>query len=124
MSADWSDLAPFKVEGHPPLYINRGAMADPESAQPYVFEDKLYWIEGKGPWDTGGMTFGPYHIQVLQSSGASNILGAHTLVNRLGEAAKTLVDLLEDAETNHGGLIGTKTLTAKNVLRMELSRWK
>jgi hypothetical protein len=42
----------------------------------------------------------------------------------LAEKAQALVDLLEDAEVNHGGLVGTKTLTAKNVLRMELSRWK
>lgn len=45
-------------------------------------------------------------------------------VSDLVQKAQALVDLLEDAETNHGGLIGTKTLTAKNVLRMELSRWK
>ena len=32
--------------------------------------------------------------------------------------------LLADAEVNHGGLIGTKTLRAANELRLELSRWK
>ena len=44
-------------------------------------------------------------------------------VATLIEKARALVDLLEDAENNHGGLIGTKTLRAKNVLRLELSRW-
>lgn len=37
--------------------------------------------------------------------------------------AKALVELLEDAENNHGGLIGTTTLRAKNELRLELSKW-
>lgn len=38
--------------------------------------------------------------------------------------AKTLGDLMLDAEVNHGGLIGSKTLTAANELRLEISRWK
>lgn len=38
--------------------------------------------------------------------------------------AKTVADMLADAEVNHGGLIGAKTLRAANELRLELSRWK
>lgn len=40
------------------------------------------------------------------------------------EKSKQLVDLMTDAEQNHGGLIGSKTLTAANQLRLELSKWK
>lgn len=40
------------------------------------------------------------------------------------EKADAVAKLLLDAEVNHGGLIGTKTLTAANELRLELSRWK
>lgn len=38
--------------------------------------------------------------------------------------AKALVDMLDDAERNHGALIGTKTLKAANELRLEIARWK
>jgi hypothetical protein len=38
--------------------------------------------------------------------------------------AKALVELMDDAERNHGSLIGGKTLTAVNELRLELSRWQ
>lgn len=38
--------------------------------------------------------------------------------------AKALVDLLDDAERNHGGLVGGKTFTAANELRLELSKWR
>jgi hypothetical protein len=38
--------------------------------------------------------------------------------------AKALVELLDDAEVNHGGLVGGVTLRAKNELRLELSRWR
>ena len=30
---------------------------------------------------------------------------------------------MDDAESNHGGLIGGVTLRAKNELRLELSKW-
>lgn len=42
----------------------------------------------------------------------------------LVQKAKALVDMLDDAERNHGALIGTKTLKAANELRLELARWK
>ncbi len=38
--------------------------------------------------------------------------------------ADKLVDLMDDAESNHGGLIGGVTLRAKNELRLALSKWK
>jgi len=38
--------------------------------------------------------------------------------------ANHLVELMDQAETQHGGLIGSVTLRAKNELRLELSRWK
>lgn len=71
-----------------------------------------------------GMSFGPFNLRVLQASGASNILGAYEAVRDLHAKAKALVDMLDDAERNHGALIGSKTLTAANELRLELSRWK
>lgn len=44
---------------------------------------------------------------------------AHGLVTK----ARALVALLEDAEINHGGLWGGKTMRAKDELRLELSKW-
>jgi hypothetical protein len=42
----------------------------------------------------------------------------------LAAKARQLVELMDDAERNHGSLIGGKTLTAVNELRLELSRWQ
>lgn len=42
----------------------------------------------------------------------------------LVDKAKALVELLDDAEVNHGGLVGGVTLRAKNDLRLELSKWR
>ena len=41
----------------------------------------------------------------------------------LVDKARALVALLEDAEVNHGGLWGGKTMRAKDDLRLELSKW-
>lgn len=38
--------------------------------------------------------------------------------------AKALVDMLDDAERNHGGLYAGKTMRSANELRLELQRWK
>lgn len=38
--------------------------------------------------------------------------------------AKDLSEKLQQAETNHGGLMGTDILTSANTLRLELSKWK
>ncbi len=37
--------------------------------------------------------------------------------------ARAVAELLNQAEQNHGGLIGTDTLKAANELRVQLSRW-
>mgnify|MGYP003651930289 CR=1 FL=1 len=37
--------------------------------------------------------------------------------------AEALVEMLDDAEKNHGGLVGPKTLRCKNELRLVLSKW-
>lgn len=37
--------------------------------------------------------------------------------------ARAVADLLNQAEQNHGGLIGVDTLKAANELRVELARW-
>lgn len=37
--------------------------------------------------------------------------------------ARNLVVLLDDAEVNHGGLLGQKTMRAIGELRLELQRW-
>jgi hypothetical protein len=44
--------------------------------------------------------------------------------DRLVEKANKLVELMDQAETQHGGLVGSVTLRAKNELRLELSKWK
>lgn len=44
--------------------------------------------------------------------------------NALAEKAQALVDLLDDAERNHGSLVGTLTMRARDELRLELSKWK
>lgn len=45
------------------------------------------------------------------------------LARLLGKTRK-LVELMDEAETQHGGLIGGVTLRAKNELRLELSKWR
>lgn len=45
---------------------------------------------------------------------------AQPLVNK----ALKLVDLLDDAERNHGSLVGTVTMRARDELRIELLKWK
>lgn len=42
----------------------------------------------------------------------------------LATKARNLVELLDDAERNHGGLYSGKTLRAIGELRLELARWK
>jgi hypothetical protein len=44
-------------------------------------------------------------------------------VRALIDKAKALVDMLDDAERNHGGLYAGKTMTASNELRLELAKW-
>lgn len=67
---------------------------------------------------------GPFTVTQTGPSNGMTAVDLVLAVMTLRGKAQALVDLLEDAEVNHGGLVGTKTLTAKNVLRMELSRWK
>lgn len=43
---------------------------------------------------------------------------------KLVACAQRLVELLDDAEVNHGGLYSTVTLRGRNDLRLELSKWK
>lgn len=45
-------------------------------------------------------------------------------VRMLVDKATRLVDMLDDAERNHGGLYAGKTMTAANELRLELGKWK
>ena len=44
-------------------------------------------------------------------------------VDDLLTRARTVAELLSQAEQNHGGLIGVDILKAANALRLELSRW-
>lgn len=74
--------------------------------------------------DECGVGVGPYNLRVLQASGASNILGAHNLITGLAEKAAAIVELLDEEEKHHGGLVRVETLKAKNELRLELARWK
>lgn len=45
-------------------------------------------------------------------------------LNGLVAKAQALYDCLIDAERNHGGLVGTKTLRARDELGLELTKWK
>lgn len=38
--------------------------------------------------------------------------------------ANALVELMDDAERNHGSLVGSKTLRGVNELRLELLKWR
>ena len=49
---------------------------------------------------------------------------AREAVALLVAKAKALVDLMDDAERNHGSLVGAKTLRGVNELRLELSKWR
>ncbi len=44
-------------------------------------------------------------------------------VGDLVAKARKLVEMLDDAEVNHGSLVGGVTLRARDELRLELSRW-
>ncbi len=45
-------------------------------------------------------------------------------IDDLLKKAREVAEVIQDADINHGGLIGTKTLRAANELRLELARWK
>lgn len=102
-------LAPIKVEGHPEMWESRFAMADPDNAEPHELDGKLYWVEKDG---------------MSQYIDATVHLGMSVMARDLVAKARQLVELMDDAERNHGSLIGGKTLTAVNELRLELSRWQ
>jgi hypothetical protein len=82
------------------------------------------WQKENQTWEEAGMSIGPYNLRVLQASGGSNIVGAHTLARDLHDKAAALVALLDDAEVNHGGLWSGKTMRARDELRQELARWR
>lgn len=124
MSADWSNLTPFMVEGHPPMWISRAAMADPATAQAYIFEDKLYWVEP----DPMAWRESPHTSFEFRRTDGSLIDNAAeqfvTSTNDLIARARNLVDLLDDAERNHGSLVGVVTMRARDELRIELLKWQ
>ena len=41
----------------------------------------------------------------------------------LVDKARKLIELLDDMEKNHGGLVGTATYRGRDDLRQELSKW-
>lgn len=45
-------------------------------------------------------------------------------VLQLRDKASKLVELMDDAEKNHGALIGGQTLRAVGELRLELAKWR
>lgn len=44
--------------------------------------------------------------------------------NELVAKAKALVDVIDDAERNQGGLLSVQALRGRDELRLELSKWK
>ena len=84
------------------------------------------WLEpdGNGAWRGPQDDSGAFHLQSIVGYAPPTELDMLKAKSAsLVKKAKALVDLLEDAETNHGGLYSTKTLRAKNELRLELARW-
>lgn len=68
-----------------------------------------------------------YGSYVDPSSHERDCVEAAIVISRtfdLIDKAKALVDLMDDAERNHGSLVGSKTLRGVNELRLELSKWK
>lgn len=63
-----------------------------------------------------------------QAAGSIHVNGyrylpAHEVLELVVRANK-LVEMLDDAEVNHGGLWAGKTMRARDDLRLELARWK
>lgn len=54
----------------------------------------------------------------------TRMAGLEIKSQKLVDRAKILVEKLDRAETHEGGLLTVDMLTAKNQLRLELSRWK
>lgn len=63
-------------------------------------------------------------IQIETKAALINAMEQLAHAERLAKKSSALVDLLDDAERNHGSLVGTKTLRARDELRLELARWK
>ncbi len=71
------------------------------------------------------MTEGPTAEEIAHYTAAtSSTAGVYQLTKNLVAKARALVDILDEEERNHGGLVRTESLRAKNELRLELSRWK
>ncbi len=60
----------------------------------------------------------------LVTATAQELLDLQLRASLLLEKSRAVVELMDDAERNHGSLVGVKTLTAVNALRLELSKWK
>lgn len=64
---------------------------------------------------------------IMRTAGPDDGLTAEDFargIRQLIDKANHLVDLMDDAERNHGSLVGAKTLRGVNELRLELSKWK
>jgi hypothetical protein len=79
--------------------------------------------------DNGVPSYAEYDARIAELEGRIDVAHAtgfrdmrermQPLINR----AKALVRVLDDREKNHGSLIGPETLTARNELALELSKW-
>jgi hypothetical protein len=117
----YAQVVPLMVEGHPPMWQFRPGMPSPDQAEPYEYEGQLYWIEKREWSGPAGSSF------VVSAVGRDNSKAAEDLVTRINAlvaCATKMVELLDDAEVNHGGLYSTITLRGRNNLRLELSKWK
>lgn len=75
--------------------------------------------------DAAGIPFEATNVRMPSDEHWLRVAGAATAVmGELVTRSAAVVDLLEDAEINHGGLYSTHTLRAKNELRLELARWR
>lgn len=64
--------------------------------------------------------------EIRRVDGTESDLGAEEFilsVNALVAKSRALVALLDDAEVNHGSLVGTATMRGRDELRQELSKW-
>lgn len=81
------------------------------------------WERNPAMWLTHGLP-GDEKLAIMATEIAAEVHVDRNYFKPLIAKARNVVDLLADAEQNHGGLVGTKTLRAANEMRLELDRFK
>lgn len=113
-------LVPLHTEGQPQMWTHKDGMPDPENAEPYEYEGRLYWIE-KTAWSSEPV--GQFTVSAVGRENVASAEAMVTSINELVAKARNLVELMNDAERNHGGLLSVQTLRARGELALELGKW-